>query len=139
MLLTTDEGTTWSYQGASATEPVDVEMVTSRLVWVADRTGELHYRDHTGTWQTLNLPPGVVPINLAARDEIVFELNNTADWPSGTPYFGVITAAYNQGSTLDGEAGMIPDQPSSIESPDDSDPQIRVDSCNSFELSVIQP
>ncbi len=139
VLLTTNEGTSWSYQPAGASEPVDVGMVTSRLVWVADRVGSLHYRDHTGNWQTLSLSASLVPANLAVRDEIVFEVSSTQDWPSGTPYYGVITTAYNQGSALDGEAGMIPDQPSSIESPDDSDPQIRVDSCNSFELSVIQP
>ncbi len=139
VLLTTNEGTTWSYQAASATEPIDVEMVTSRLLWVADRTGSVHYRDHTGSWQTLALPVSVIPADLAVRDEIVFEVTSTANWPSGTPYFGIITTAYNQGSAIDGEAGMAPDQSSSIESPDDSDPQIRVDSCKSFELSVIQP
>ena len=136
---TSDEGTTWGQESINPNSPYDVAMISPRLAWVASSEGTIRYRDHSGSWQTLDIESGFVVKGLAARPEIVFEAASTADDPSGTPYFGVITTRYDQGSGLDGEAGMTPDRSSSIENPDDSYPQILVDSCNNFELSAIQP
>lgn len=136
---TSNEGTTWGQEPISPATPRDVSMISPRLAWVAGSDGTIFYRDHTGNWQSLSIDSSFIIEGLVGRPEIVFEAANTADDASGTPYFGVLTTAYNQGSALDGEAGMTPDQSSAIENPDDSDPQILVDSCNNFELFATQP
>lgn len=139
VFMTGDGGLTWSAVGISPNAPRSVGLASDRLAFVGDSTGAIYYRDHTNSWNSRDLDSTMRIHGLAIRDEIVFEDTTTDESPSGTPHYYVVTAKYEGGGSLDGESGMTPDRSSAVETPDDSDPQILIDSCNNKQLAVVQP
>jgi photosystem II stability/assembly factor-like uncharacterized protein len=136
---TADAGGSWVVEqtiaGATA-----VEMLDPDLVWVADQSGNIHQRSSSGSWTSYVVDGMSMLLDLAVRPEIAWEDSGTASDASGTRYFYIVTAAYDQSDpSLDGESGRTPDRPGPPEDPNDGDTQILVDACRNFELSVSQP
>ena len=139
VFMSPDGGITWSHISISPSGPRRVGLASDRLAWVVDDAGDVYYRDHSNSWTSFSLDGSMSIRGLAVRPEIVFEDTSTKTGSSGTSYYYVVTARYDQGGALDGESGKTPDRPSSIETPNDSDPQILVDGCNNTQLAAIQP
>ncbi|RMG43150.1 MAG: hypothetical protein D6718_12825 [Acidobacteria bacterium] len=138
-VFATADGLGWNPEPvALAAGAWDAEMLDGRLAWVADQAGYVHRRDAAGAWTSVAVDTGQLR-GLAVRPEIIWEDGATAGDPSGTRHHYVVTAAYAQGSPLDGEWGVVPDRPASVESPDDALDQILVDPCRDFELSIETP
>ncbi len=139
LLVTADGGASWSQPAVSPPSPLDVKMLSPRLIYTVTANGSVYFRDHAGSWQSQALEAGVALTGLALRGEMVFEDSTKSADASGTSYYYVVTARYAQSTSLDGESGLTPDRPNTIEIPDDSDDQILVDSCKNIELAAMQP
>lgn len=137
--ITGDAGSTWTVE-ASFTSATDVDMLDASLAWVVDQFGNIHQRDSGGTWTTYSIDGMSSLTDIAVRPEIAWEDSTTSSDATGTPYFYVVTAKYDQSDPLlDGESGLTPDRSSPPENPNDSLAQVLVDACRNFELSVVQP
>ncbi len=138
---TSDDGSTWTVDsGYGGATPACAAMLENGRLFVADSDGDLWVRATDGSWDNESIDGSLEPLGLAVRPEIVYLDEDATDFPSGTTLYYVVTARYDEGDpVLDGESGMLPDRPAGEETPDDSDDQILVDSCNSFELEATLP
>lgn len=136
----TVDGSTWSLEPISPDQPRAVAMLGPHLAWVCTEDSKVYSRGSGGSWTMTTVGAVSSPLRaLAVRPELAWEDSTTTDAASGRAYFYVVTTSYAQGGALDGEAGMIPDRPGTLETPDDGDDQILVDSCNNIELAVQIP
>ncbi|RMF74560.1 MAG: hypothetical protein D6738_06060, partial [Acidobacteria bacterium] len=136
------DGLNWSVSSSTgAADPTDAGLLEGGQAFVSDDAGWIHYHGPDGTWAApQQFTAGSALRGIAVRPEIAWEDASTAGAASGTTHYYIVTARYAVGSaTLDGESGMLADRPAALESPDDADDQILVDSCNNFELTVVTP
>ncbi len=142
LIYVSGDGINWSSSATTGSAlPTDAGMLEGGQIFVSDDQGWIHYYGPDGVWEpSQQLTAGSALTGIAVREEIAWEDSGTAAAASGTTHYYVVTASYSVGDPiLDGESGMLPDRPSSAESPDENDPQILVDSCNNFELTVVTP
>lgn len=139
-IFSTTDGVLWSASLAISSTPTAVGMLDANLAFVVDTAGRLHSRDGAGAWTSTMVDYSMNLSAVAVRPEIAWEDSTTAAAATGSTFYYTVTTSYAVGSsTLDGESGVTPDRPSSLESPDDSDDQILIDSCNNHETVVTMP
>jgi photosystem II stability/assembly factor-like uncharacterized protein len=135
------DGVTFANAAPSPTGDVTaVGLLDQNVAWIVDDLGNLYSRDTAGTWTSSIVDSTCILRDVVVRPEIVWEDSTTASAASGSEHHYVVTTSYDVGdATLDGECGLLPDQPASDESPDDSLDQVLVDACKDIELSVVVP
>jgi prepilin-type N-terminal cleavage/methylation domain-containing protein len=140
-IYTATDGVTFTTAAVSTYHPLDAAFLDDNFAYAVDSSGMIHsWSLNSNLWYT-NAVDGLMTLrSIAVRPETAWEDSSTATAITGTPYYYVVTASYAEGDpTLDGECGLLPDRPSTVEIPDDGDAQVLVDACNNFELAVTVP